>query len=633
MTSRENSVNKRELQAATWMATLALAAPWAPVAQAQGATTLAIEIDAAQPQAALRSLTGVNKPPTFSNQTSSQQYDGSQLYKGFGVSEIRMHDSGGDLCTVYKAATKVNLSTSPATTLSSCTAAATGGNPHVRWTPTSSADADLNNPDNYDFIQLDEAIRNAQAVGARIYLGLAQRYNGPNDTDDPVAWAKVATNIYKHVIGQFKPTPGISADPSHVEVHNEPDGGFWRGSKSAFFQLYSEITTRVRAAASAAGRQVVIGGPGFTQNVITNSQNTSNPANGFVAGVGGAGMLDFYSVHAYDKCDQASLANAAQFLRGARALADAQGASGKPLQITEWNIGLGQQCGNDIYATQRMQSYASGLLTLMQDPAQNVTSAHFYAGVTVMSLFDFTTVAGKVRVNPSAWAFWAHAKLAGATGVRTQVCPANGSCVAGHAAESQALQALAGESGGKYTVVVTNDGASSQAYTLRLKGMGSRGTASALVRNPPQGSIDLAVSGNPAAPSATTMSQLWPRASAEQKTRLSVSGGQTELSLTVPARSVQVVEWFPGQAYPPVSSTQMDCLFAWGETQFPQLLAPSGQTSRTAAPYTYRYYPTTNTYIGVSAQDQRLYYLPASAASTPADLGPAIDSVLTAACQ
>lgn len=51
---------------------------------------------------------------------------------------------------------------------------------------------------------------------------------------DPVAWAKIATNIYKHVLGLFKPTAGIAVDPAYVEIFNEPDGGAWQGQTSTF---------------------------------------------------------------------------------------------------------------------------------------------------------------------------------------------------------------------------------------------------------------------------------------------------------------------------------------------------------------------------------------------------------------
>lgn len=601
-------------------------------AAAGAQTAVTIEVDAAQPQSALRDLRGVNKPPRFGSRTPGVNYDATALYKAFGITQARLHDGGADLCSVYKAATKLNMSTSPATTVTGCTLTGSGGIPQFRWTPTSSADADLNNPDNYDFATLDESITTTLAAGGRVYLVLDQSYNGPNDTGDPVAWAKVATNIYRHVIGVFKPSAGVAVDPVYVEVMNEPDGGFWRGDLATFNTLYIETTQRVRAAAAAAGRTVKVGGAGFTRDVLNKATTAGNPANGFVGNVG-AGNLDFFSAHWYDKCNAATMPASAAYLRSLRALVNSQGGGGKPMQVTEWNVGLGNQCGNDFFAGQRTQSFAGGLLTLMQDPAQAIEAAHFYAGVTVMSLFDYSTAEGYARINPSAWAFWAHAKLAGATGVSAQVCAQGSACVAGYAADGAPLLALAGSAGasGKLTTVVTNDGTSAASYTLKFKGLAGS-TAAALVRDPPQGTQDLALAGSPAAPSAAAVASLVGSVPATERTGLAVSAGQTSLSLTVPARSVQLVELWPGSAGVPVSNAQADCLFAWGEANYASLLQPAGASSQVSLPYYYRYYKTTNTYLGISSADQRLYYLPASQTSVLQDLGPAMTWVIKAGC-
>ena len=379
--------------------------------------TFTVEVNAAQTQGTIKDLLGVNKTPLFNAKDGLTSYDASSLYMAFGVSQARLHDTGIDLCTIYKAATKLNVGVSPAVPVSGCQL--TGGNGNrFSWTPTSSADADINNPDNYDFTAMDQGVLKLVAAGSKIYLGLAQDFNGPNDTSDPVAWAKVSANIYRHLIGQFKPTAGIAVDPNFVEIHNEPDGGFWRGDAATFNTLYTESNTRIRAA--AAGKSLKVGGAGFTRSILTSSKQSGNPANGFIATMGAAN-LDFYSAHLYDKCANASLTASATFLRALRALVDSGGGTGKPLHITEWNIGLGTECGNTLFAEQRTQSFGSGLLTLMQDPAYNIEAAHYYAGVTVMSLFDFTSVANAVRVNPAAWGFWAHNKLRGTTGLTTPV--------------------------------------------------------------------------------------------------------------------------------------------------------------------------------------------------------------------
>lgn len=510
-----------------------------------------VKLDAGSVSGSVRDLLGVNKRPTASAQasagaqTTGSRWDGRSLYQAFGVSQVRLHDAGVDLCTTYTAAIKLNTGVSPAQPVTGCTLRGSGSVPHFNWTPASSADADLNNPANYDFTEVDAAINEALATGARIYLRLGESYNGPNDTDDPVAWAKVASNIYRHVIGEFKPSSGIAVDPAYVEVHNEPDGGFWRGSQATFNTLFTETASRVRAAATAAGRTVKLGGAGFTRSVLTSSTKAGNPANNFIANVG-AGTLDFYSAHLYDSCaSKATLASSAAFLRNLRALVDSQGGSNKPLHISEWNIGLGSQCGNAQYGEPRMASYASGVLTLMQDPAQAIEAAHFYAGMPIMALFDFTLASNAVRINPSAWAFWAHRRLSGGSLLATQVCPAGTGCVAGYAAEGAPVVALGAQSGSGSSLVrravVTNDSASAVAYTLQVNNLAS-GTINAVVYTPPGSAQDVAAQGNPLTPDPTALNSMLAFPVQQTRSALVVKGGQVQLTLTVPAYGLQLVE-------------------------------------------------------------------------------------------
>ena len=503
-------------------------------------STVTVEVDAAQPQSALRDLTGANKKPTFNGQFDGLPFNAASLYKAFGISQVRLHDAGLDLCTTYTAATKVNTGVTPTQPVTGCTLQGSSGRPHFTWTPASSVDADLNNTANYDFTSVDDALSGAIATGAAVYLRLGESYNGPNDTADPIAWAKVATNIYKHVIGTFKPTAGIAVNPVFVEIFNEPDGGFWAGSTSSFNTLFVETAQRVRAAAAEAGRTVKIGGAGFTRNVLANSSVAGNPANGFVAAVG-ASTLDFYSAHLYNNCANATLSSAANFLRSLRSIVNGQGGSAKPMHITEWNIGLGSQCGNDFFAEPRTQSFGSGVLTLMQDPAQNIEAAHFYAGVPIMALFDFTSVAGKARINPSAWALWAHAQLKGASQLSAQVCPQSGTCVAGYAAESAPVLALAGQSTQGQSVIITNDGSAAVTYTLRIKGL-SNATASASISTPPSAVQELPASGSPVTADANALATLLTSVPTETRSGLTVNAGVLELVTTVPARSIQMVK-------------------------------------------------------------------------------------------
>ncbi len=60
------------------------------------------------------------------------------------------------------------------------------------------------------------------------------------------------------------------------------------------------------------------------------------------------------------------------------------------------------------------------------------------------------------------------------------------------------------------------------------------------------------------------------------------------------------------QAPPPSSS---DCLFNWAEKNYPSLFAPIGSKTAASGVYSYRYYSTTNTYLGVSSADNHVYYM------------------------
>jgi hypothetical protein len=49
-------------------------------------------------------------------------------------------------------------------------------------------------------------------------------------------------------------------------------------------------------------------------------------------------------------------------------------------------------------------------------------------------------------------------------------------------------------------------------------------------------------------------------------------------------------------------------LLNWAERKDPELLSPAGATSRTLAPYYYRYYQNTNAYVGISSTNNHVYY-------------------------
>jgi hypothetical protein len=74
-----------------------------------------------------------------------------------------------------------------------------------------------------------------------------------------------------------------------------------------------------------------------------------------------------------------------------------------------------------------------------------------------------------------------------------------------------------------------------------------------------------------------------------------------------------------------------ECLFNWAETSYPNLLSPGGAITQFQPPYSYRYYQTTNSYVGVSSDDNHVYYLPANAPLQ--DVGGIYGWLTQASCQ
>lgn len=80
-----------------------------------------------------------------------------------------------------------------------------------------------------------------------------------------------------------------------------------------------------------------------------------------------------------------------------------------------------------------------------------------------------------------------------------------------------------------------------------------------------------------------------------------------------------------------VSAAQADCLFDAAEKNYPTLFAPKPAATLTAAPYRYRYYSATRAYLGVSTDDEHLYYL--ATPSPVRDLGSALTFVDQFGCR
>ncbi len=75
------------------------------------------------------------------------------------------------------------------------------------------------------------------------------------------------------------------------------------------------------------------------------------------------------------------------------------------------------------------------------------------------------------------------------------------------------------------------------------------------------------------------------------------------------------------------------CLLNWAERNYPTLLAPSGATTQIIAPYTYRYYSETKSYLATSSADDHVLYLGPVSQNAPADIGTTTSFLQSSGCR
>ena len=104
--------------------------------------------------------------------------------------------------------------------------------------------------------------------------------------------------------------------------------------------------------------------------------------------------------------------------------------------------------------------------------------------------------------------------------------------------------------------------------------------------------------------------------------------GIVDVPLTIPARTLQVVELRPTG----VPAAQLDCILDWGELFYPSLLGPARQPSQSAGDYYFRYYPRTQMYVGTALSQQQLLMLDGRTGAQQM-LGPLSSWASTAGCR
>lgn len=86
-------------------------------------------------------------------------------------------------------------------------------------------------------------------------------------------------------------------------------------------------------------------------------------------------------------------------------------------------------------------------------------------------------------------------------------------------------------------------------------------------------------------------------------------GGFMTNSAHVEAALATYAQVLAGPIGDAVGTLEADCLFDWGEDRYADVLQPRRSASLVSAPYYYRRYAGSNTALGISSADNRLYFL------------------------
>jgi hypothetical protein len=96
--------------------------------------------------------------------------------------------------------------------------------------------------------------------------------------------------------------------------------------------------------------------------------------------------------------------------------------------------------------------------------------------------------------------------------------------------------------------------------------------------------------------------------------------------------NAELVLTVAGSGTPNAFITNADCLFDWADANYPEFFSPAKSPSKTLDIYYYRYYLSTDAYLGVSSADNHVYYIGPLSGGNLLDLGDLADWLKTANC-
>ena len=313
--------------------------------------TKKIEVDFSQTLGTIKALNGVNGGP-------AAMFDLSSYFSAMGIPHVRLHDipymfPGHDVVDVE----------------------------YVFPNP----EADVDDPQSYDFSLTDHYLQSIRALGAEITYRLAYGtqgkhypYPNPAPPQDFARWAEICSHIARHYNQGW--ARGYHNAVKYWEIWNEPDVGiFWSGTPEQYYQLY-EVTAK---ALKKVDPESKVGGPtvgdlfkeGLFDGFLKHCADREVP-------------LDFASWHIYAKNPE-MVASRAAVVHDAL---QKHGFSNTESVLDEWNYFLGEwdrerkdaEYRKWLFETQvggpPGAAYAASVLIRLQD--SSVGLADYYQGTT-----------------------------------------------------------------------------------------------------------------------------------------------------------------------------------------------------------------------------------------------------------
>jgi len=266
-------------------------------------------------------------------------------------------------------------------------------------------DADVNDPNSYDFIVTDNSLLITQDAGTKIYFRLGESIEhgikkyATLPPKDFQKWAEICEHIIMHYNEGW--ADGFHMDIEYWMIWCEPDldpddspnKRLWGGTKAQFFDLYEIAAKHLKTRFP----HLKIGGPGLAHDEAW--------AEDFLKEMNRRGVpIDFFSWHIYCTEPEKIIAMAERL----QALLDKYGYGDTGNHLTEWNY-VKSWTENFVYTIKTIRgmkgaAYAMACISAAQDSPIDMMVYYDCRPVSVYNgLFDMATAEPQKGYYPFYW--------------------------------------------------------------------------------------------------------------------------------------------------------------------------------------------------------------------------------------